>query len=166
MSKSKSTAPKNFLRSYGPMIILIVSVLNQLDLNYLNLNFSFNFAYIFIFYWSLKKPEHLPFGFIFICGIFNDVVTSFPIGLSSLNYLIICVVATYIRNITLRPIFINDWLLFLVTILLVNSINFLVLEIFMNIDINFNVYITNLGFTFLFYPAFYGLFKSLIKFLY
>ena len=105
-------------------------------------------------------------SFIFICGIFNDVVTSFPIGLSSLNYLLICVVATYIRNITLRPIFINDWLFFLVTILLVNSINFLVLEIVMNIDINFNVYITNLGFTFLFYPAFYGLFKSLIKFLY
>ncbi len=39
----------------GPIILLIVSVLNEFDFNYLNLKyFSFNFPFILIYYWSLK----------------------------------------------------------------------------------------------------------------
>lgn len=155
------------LKIYLPMIILIISVLNEIDLNYSKIeNFSFNFAYIFIFYWTLKKPELLPFGFIFICGMFNDVVVNLPIGLSSLGYLVICVVTSYLRNITLRPNFINDWLFFLITIMLVNSINFLVLEIIMSTEFDLINYLLNLGFTFLFYPLFFIILNNLIKYFY
>ena len=39
----------------GPIILLIVSVLNEFDFNYLNLKyFSFNFPFILIYFWSLK----------------------------------------------------------------------------------------------------------------
>ena len=61
------------------------------DFNYLGLKyFSFNFSYILIFYYSLKKSESLGYTYIFIAGLFNDVVVGTPIGLSSLMYLILC----------------------------------------------------------------------------
>ena len=91
-----------------------ISVLNEFDFNYLELKyFSFNFPFILIFYWSLKKAESLGYGFIFIAGLINDVVVGFPMGISSLAYLIICGFAAYFRNITLNPSLLKDWFFFL-----------------------------------------------------
>ena len=59
---------------------------------------------------ELKKSESLGYIYIFIAGLFNDVVTGTPIGLSSLMYLILCVAASYLRNITLRPSLVKDQL--------------------------------------------------------
>ena len=60
----------------GPIILLIISVLNEFDFNYLNLKyFSFNFPFILIYYWSLKRSGSLGYGLIFLSGLFNDVVT-------------------------------------------------------------------------------------------
>ena len=115
---------KKFL-SLVPVGLLFFSVLNEFDFNYPGIeNFSFNFTYILIFYWSLKRIETLGYGFIFIAGMFNDAVLGFPIGISSLTYLIICGFAAYLRNITLRPSLTKDWLYFLFTILVANSINY------------------------------------------
>jgi len=101
------------------------------------INFSFNFPFILIFYWSLKRIETLGYGFIFIAGMFNDAVLGFPIGISSLTYLIICGFAAYLRNITLRPSLTKDWLYFLFTILVANSINYFLLILFFSIEINY-----------------------------
>ena len=111
------------LLKQAPIILLFISVLNEFDFNYLELKyFSFNFPFILIFYWSLKKEDSLGYGLIFIAGLINDVVVGFPIGVSSLGYLLICGFAAYLRNITLRPSVLKDWLFFLVTILVVNSL--------------------------------------------
>ena len=132
MSVQTKITFRNKLLSSAPLILLYVSVLNEFDFNYLNYKyFSFNFPFILIYYWSLKRSESLGYGFIFIAGLFNDVVVGFPIGLSSLTYLIICGFAAYLRNITLRPNTFNDWLFFLLTILVATSINyFLLISIF------------------------------------
>jgi len=92
-------------------------------------------------------------------------VTSLPIGLSSFNYLLICGVTAYLRNITLRPNFINDWMFFLITILILNSINYLILQIFFDMEISQINYIINLGFTVIFFPLFFYIFKNLQKIL-
>ena len=98
---------------YLPIILLFISVLNEFDFNYMNFKyFSFNFPYILIFYWSLKKPDYLGYGLIFISGLFNDVVVGTPIGLSSFSYLLICGFAAYLRYITLRPSLTKDWIFF------------------------------------------------------
>ena len=105
----------------GPIILLIVSVLNEFDFNYLNLKyFSFNFPFILIYYWSLKRSGSLGYGLIFLSGLFNDIVTGLPIGVSSLAYLLICGFSAYLRNITLRPSAIKDWFFFGFTILGLN----------------------------------------------
>ena len=67
---------------YMPIILLLISVLNEFDLNYSGFEyFSFNFSFILIYYWSLKKNENFGYGFIFIAGLINDVVTGFPMGI-------------------------------------------------------------------------------------
>ena len=69
---------KNLIRkilSNIPILLLFISVLNDFDFNHLGLKyFSFIFSYILIFYYSLKKSESLGYIYIFIAGLFNDVV--------------------------------------------------------------------------------------------
>ncbi len=142
------------LKSF-PIILLFVSVLNELDLNYLNFKyFSFNFPFILVFYFSLKKSDSLGYGFIFIAGLFNDAVNGLPIGLSSLSYLLVCGFAAYLRNITLRPDLIKDWLFFLMTICVTNSLIYFLIVVFFKVNLNYLDYIFNILFTFLFYIIF------------
>ena len=147
---------------YLPLFFLFLSVLNEIDFNYLKIEyFSFNFVYILIFYWTLKNPRYLSYVSIFLAGIVNDVVVGIPIGLSSFCYLLICAVTAYLRNITITPNLINDWISFLFTILLVNSIQVISLDIIFSIEINYLRYLINSGFTFILYPAFLFLFNIL-----
>jgi rod shape-determining protein MreD len=153
-SKFKNTVGNTFLL-YLPLMLLFISVFNEFDFNYLNYRyFSFNFPFILIFYWSLKRIETLGYGFIFVAGMFNDSVLGFPIGISSLTYLIICGFAAYLRNITLRPSLAKDWLYFLFTILVANSINYFLLVLFFSVEINYYEILGNIIFTFLFYYIF------------
>ena len=153
---------KNFIRktiSQIPLILLFISVLNNYDFNYLGLKyFSFNFSYILIFYYSLKKNESLGYTYIFIAGLFNDVVVGTPIGLSSLMYLILCGAAAYLRNITLRASLIKDCIFFLITILILNSLLYIVLNFIFNYELNYFDQIINIMYTFLLYFLFSNLF--------
>ena len=149
---------------YFPTLILFLSALNEIDLNYLAIEyFSFNFAHVLIFYWTLKNPYYLSYGSIFIAGLINDVVIGIPIGISSFCYLLICTVTAYLRNITLTPNFINDWLSLLFTILLINSIQVMSLDLIFSIEVNYMKYFINSGFTFILYPLFLFIFNTLEK---
>ena len=147
----------NNLLKLLPLIILFLSVLNEMDLNYLKI-FSLNFPFILIFYWSLRKTELIGYGYIFLAGLINDVVTGFPIGISSFNYLLICGFAAYLRTITLRPSLIKDWFFFLFTLLVVNSLSYSVLNLIFDIDLNYKNLFFNIFFTFIFYIIFANLF--------
>ena len=157
MSEFKKRSIVNNLLRLAPLIILYISVLNEIDLNYLKI-FSLNFPFILIYYWSLRKSESLGYGYIFVAGLINDVVTGFPIGISSFNYLLICGFAAYLRNITLRPNLIKDWFFFLFTILVVNSLTYSVLNILFSVDLNNNNLFINIFFTFIFYIVFANIF--------
>ncbi|MDC1338019.1 rod shape-determining protein MreD [Pelagibacteraceae bacterium] len=149
-----------------PILLLFISVLNNFDFNHLGMKyFSFNFSYILIFYYSLKKSESLGYSYIFIAGLFNDVVTGTPIGLSSLIYLILCVAASYLRNITLRPSLIKDCIFFLITILIINSLLFVALNFIFNYELNYFDQIINITYTFLFYFLFSNFFDFFEKYL-
>ena len=164
MSSLEKNSILKSIKFYIPTLILLFSVLNEFDLNYLDIEyFSFNFVYILIFYWTLKNPLHLSYGIIFLAGIVNDVVIGTPMGLSSFCYLLICTITAYIRNITLSPNFINDWVALLFTLLLVNSIEVICLDLIFSINVNYTKYFVNTGFTFLFYPIFLIIFNKLEK---
>ena len=150
----------NKLLELGPIFLLYISVLNEFDFNYLQLTyFSFNFPFILIFYWSLKKPEHLGYGLIFFAGVINDVVIGFPIGMSSFSYLLICGFAAYLRNITLRPSILKDWMFFLFTVLAVSSLSYSALVLFFQFKLNYLDIIINIIFTFFLYVIIANIFE-------
>ena len=147
------------LYRYIPLILLFISVLNEFDFNNLGMKyFSFNFSYILIFYYSLKRSESLGYIYIFTAGLFNDVVIGTPIGLSSLMYLILCVAASYIRNITLRPSLIKDCIFFLITILIINSLLSIILNFIFDFKLDYYEQLINIIWTFLLYFLFSNLF--------
>ena len=156
---------KTQLNNFFPVILLFFSVLNEFDFNNLGLKyFSFNFSYILIFYYSLKGGENLGLVSIFLAGLFNDVITGLPMGISSLNYLLLSGAATYLRNITLSPSLLKDWLFFLVTLLCLNSISFIILNFFFSFEISYFDEIINVIFTFLLYYIFSFIFNFIRKF--
>ena len=162
MSSLNKSSFSKILFSYFPTLILFLSVFNEHDFNYLKIEyFSFNFVYILIFYWTLRSPKQLGYISIFLAGIINDVIIGLPIGISSLCYLLICSVTAYIRNITLIYNFMNDWIAILITLLLINSIQILILDFIFNHNPDYLSYLINSGFTFLIYPLFYLIFNYL-----
>ena len=147
-----------------PILVLFISVFNEFDLNYLNIDyFSFNFPFILIFYFALKAYQKFDYFLVFLAGLFNDAVVGLPLGISSLSYILICIFATYLRNITISPNLIKDWFYFLFIISLINSINFTVLFLFFSYELDITLFIVNNFFTFLFYIIFSIFFKRYLK---
>ena len=147
-----------------PILALFISVFNEFDLNYLNIDyFSFNFPFILIFYFALKAYQRFDYFLVFLAGLFNDTVVGLPLGISSMSYILICIFATYLRNITISPNLIKDWFYFLFIISLINSFNFSVLFLFFSYELDITLFIVNNFFTFLFYIIFSIFFKRYLK---
>ena len=152
------------LYTWLPIIILYISVFNEFDFNYLNIEyFSFNFPFILIFYFSLKEYYLFDSFLVFLAGLVNDTVVGLPLGMSSLSYVLICIFASYLRNITIRPHLIKDWFYFLFLISLINSINYSILFLFFSYELNITYYLVNNFFTFLFYVFFTLIFNRYLR---
>ena len=71
--------------------------------------------------------------------------------ISSVAYLFICGSAAYFRNITLNTRLFKDWMFFLATILVVNTMFYSIFVLFFSFRFNYHDLIVNLIFTFLIY---------------
>ena len=162
---SKSNLKKlyhNFIHAF-PILFLFFLAFTGFDLSFFLFenNYSFNFIYLVIFYWVLKKPDRLGYGLIFLIGIINDVVQNFPIGISSINYLLLCAIAAFIRTRTLMPSLLYDWVFFLIAILIVTSVNFMVLTTIFDYPIKYGTLMFSSFITFLIYPVLSKLFDQI-----
>jgi len=147
-----------------PILFLYLSVLNEFDLNYINLDyFSFNFPFLLIFYFTLKEYSRFDFLLVFIAGLINDTVIGLPLGISSFSYILVCIFAAYLRNITIRPNLIKDWFYFLFVISLINSINYSVLFFFFSFELDIMFYVINNLLTFLLYIPISLFFDNYLK---
>ena len=90
--------------------------------------------------------------FIFLAGILNDVIQDNPLGISSIEYLSICVITGFVRRRIILQNLIYDWVFFLISILIVGSINYIILVYIFNIPIIYNSLLLGLFATFLLYP--------------
>jgi len=121
--------------------------------------FSFNLQFIIIYYWILRDPDILGYGFVFLCGLINDVVLSLPLATSAMSYLFVSLVAAYVRNATVRTSLFTDWFTFVVAIGIGNFLYFYLMNNFAEANIEYTTIFYNSLFTFIFYPVFWGLFE-------
>ena len=147
-----------------PLILLFVLAFTGFDLSFFLFgnNYYFNFIYAVIFYWVLKKPDRLGYGLIFLAGIINDVVQNFPIGISSINYLLLCSIAAFLRTRTLMPNLLYDWIFYLIAILIISSVNFITLTLIFEYPIKYGTLMFSAFITFLIYPILSKLFDRII----
>lgn len=151
----------NKLINLGPIILLYYLSISELD-SYFEDFFeilSFNIQLIIIYFWSLKKPELLGNGHIFFAGIINDVVMGLPLGISSLTYLIVSFVATYVKNMTVNTSITSDWFTFLIAIFFSNLIFLILLINFTQISLSITEISYNTFFTLIFFPFFWLIFN-------
>ena len=155
----KTTITRKII-NLGPLLLLYYLSISEVDTqfeNYFEI-LSFNIQLIIIYFWSLKRPEVLGNGHVFFTGIINDVVMGIPMGLSSLCYLVISLVATYVKNMTVNTRITTDWFTFFVAIFLSNTILFILLSNFSEIAVNLTEISYNTFFTLIFFPFFWILF--------
>ena len=101
-----------------PLITLYYLSISEIDTHFSNMFeiLSFNLQIIIIYYWMLKNSSVLGNGHIFFAGIINDVVMGLPLGISSISYLTVSFVASYIRQVTVNMSLFTDWFTFILAI--------------------------------------------------
>ena len=149
------------LINLGPVILLYYLSISEIDTyfeNYFEI-LSFNIQLIIIYFWSLKRPEVIGNGNIFFAGLINDTVMGIPLGLSSLSYLIVSLVATYIKNMTVNTSITTDWFTFLIAICFSNLTVLILLNNFSDLSVSFIEMSYNTFFSLIFYPFFWFFFN-------
>ncbi len=148
------------LINLGPIILLYYLSVSEIDTYFENFFeiLSFNIQLIIIYFWVSKRPEVLGSGHIFFAGLINDVVVGFPLGLSSLCYLVVSFVALYVKNMTVNTRITTDWFTFFIAIFFSNVILFILLTNFSEISVSVTEVSYNTFFTLLFFPFFWFLF--------
>ena len=146
--------------NFGPLALLYYLSISELDTyfeNYFEI-LSFNIQLIIIYFWSLKRPEVLGNGHVFFAGIINDVVVGLPLGMSSLSYLVVSLVSTYVKNMTVNTSITTDWFTFFIAIFFSNLTFLILMNNFSNIEISLLDMSYNTFFTLIFFPFFWFIF--------
>jgi rod shape-determining protein MreD len=145
----------------GPLILLYYLSISDVDANLENFLeiFSINLQIIIIYFWMIKRPSLMGTGHIFVAGLINDVVMGFPLGISSLSYLVVSFVGNYVRNKSVNTTLASDWVTFLIALLLSNLLFFSLINNFSDLVIPFSIIGYNTFFTFFLFPIFWFLFN-------
>ena len=155
------TSLLNKIYNTGPLILLYYLCISEVDTNLEKVFeiFTLNFQIILIYFWVLKRPELMANGHIFLAGLINDVVMGFPLGISSLSYLIIIFVGTYVRNKSVNTTIASDWFTFLMAMIFSNLLFFSLLNNFSDLQISYSKIGYNMFFTLFMFPIFWFLFN-------
>ena len=151
----------NKIFNAGPLILLYYLSISEVDTNLEKMFeiFTFNLPIIIIYFWILKKPSIMSTGHIFVAGLINDVVMGFPLGISSLSYLVVCFFSNYVRNKSVNTTIASDWFTFFLALLFANTIFFSLLNNFSDIAISgYNTFFTL--FLFPIFWLFFSLYQS------
>jgi rod shape-determining protein MreD len=152
----------NKLFNSGPLILLYFLSISEVDTNLEKVFeiFTFNLPIIIIYFWILKKPSVMGTGHIFFAGLINDVVMGFPLGISSLSFLVVCFFSNYVRNKSVNTTIASDWFTFFIALLFANLLFFSLLINFSNITISYVKIGYNSFFTLFLFPILWLLFTA------
>ena len=151
----------NKLFAAGPLILLYYLSISELDTNLERIFeiFSLNLQIIIIYFWIIKRPSLMGTGHIFSAGLINDVVMGFPLGISSLSYLLVCFVGNYVRNKSVNTTIASDWVTFFMAMVFSNILFFSLLNNFSDLSFSISKIGYNMFFTFFMFPIFWLLFN-------
>ena len=145
----------------GPLILLYYLSISEIDTNLEKVFeiFTFNLPIIIIYFWILKRPNVMGTGHIFVAGLINDVVMGFPLGISSLTYLVVCFFSNYVRNKSVNTTIASDWFTFFIALIFANLLFFLLVNNFSDVSISYTKIGYNTFFTLFLFPILWLIFS-------
>jgi len=151
----------NKIFNAGPLLLLYYLSISEVDTNLEKIFeiFTFNLPIIIIYFWILKRPVIMGTGHIFLAGLINDVVMGYPLGISSLSYLVVCFFSNYVRNKSVNTTIASDWFTFLIALVFANLLFFSLLNSFSDITISYDKIGYNTFFTIFLFPIMWLLFS-------
>ena len=151
----------NKIFNAGPLFLLYYLSITEIDTNLEKVFeiFTFNLPIIIIYFWILKRPSVMGTGHIFVAGLINDVVMGFPLGISSLSYLVICFFSNYVRNKSVNTTIASDWFTFFIALIFANLLFFSLLNNFSDMIISYSKIGYNTFFTLFLFPIFWLIFS-------
>ena len=151
----------NKIYNSGPLVLLYYLCISEIDTNLERTFdiFSLNFQIILIYFWVLKRPDLMANGHIFLVGLINDVVMGFPLGISSLSYLVIIFFGTYVRNKSVNTTIASDWFTFFMAMIFSNLLFFSLLNNFSDLSFGISKIGYNMFFTLFTFPIFWLIFN-------
>ncbi len=151
----------NKIYNSGPLILLYYLCISEVDTNLEKIFdiFTLNFQIILIYFWVLKRPDLMANGHIFLAGLINDVVMGFPLGISSLSYLVIIFFGTYVRNKSVNTTIASDWFTFFMAMIFSNLLFFSLLNNFSDLSFGISKIGYNMFFTLFTFPIFWLIFN-------
>ena len=151
----------NKIYNSGPLILLYYLCISEVDTNLEKIFdiFTLNFQIILIYFWVLKRPDLMANGHIFLAGLINDVVMGFPLGISSLSYLVIIFFGTYVRNKSVNTTIASDWFTFFMAMIFSNLLFFSLLNNFSDLSFGISKIGYNMFFTLFMFPIFWLIFN-------
>ena len=151
----------NKIFNAGPLILLYYLSISEIDTNLEKVFeiFTFNLPIIIIYFWILKRPSVLGTGHIFVAGLINDVVMGYPLGISSLSYLVVCFFSNYVRNKSVNTTIASDWFTFFIALVFANLLFFLLINNFSDLTISYAKISYNTFFTLFLFPILWLLFS-------
>ena len=149
------------LFALGPIFLLYYLSISEVDTNLEKIFeiFSFNLQIIIIYFWIIKRPNLMSPGHIFVAGLINDVVMGFPLGISSLSYLLVYFVGNYVRNKSVNTTIASDWFTFFIALMFSNLLFFSLINNFTEFNISYSKIGYNTFFTLFMFPIFWLLFN-------
>lgn len=118
-----------------------------------------------IYYWCIYRPELLPNWFVFVVGIFKDILTGVPIGINALANLIMRSITRYKRDSYVKHPFIVVWQGFALFLSITIFSKWVVFSIINNEFVNIKYVMVQLFITIIIYPLFHLLFSSVYSIL-
>tara|TARA_B110001452_G_C15201199_1_gene416864 strand:- start:212 stop:724 length:513 start_codon:yes stop_codon:yes gene_type:complete len=151
----------NKIYNAGPLILLYYLSISEIDTNLEKFFeiFTFNLPIIIIYFWILKRPSVMGTGHIFVSGLINDVIMGFPLGISSLSYLVVCFFSNYVRNKSVNTTIASDWLTFFIALIFANLLFFSLLNNFSDVAISYSKISYNTFFTLFLFPIMWLIFS-------
>ena len=151
----------NKIFNAGPLFLLYYLSITEIDTNLEKVFeiFTFNLPIIIIYFWILKRPSIIGTGHIFVSGLINDVVMGFPLGISSLSYLVVCFFSNYVRNKSVNTTIASDWFTFFIALIFANLLFFSLLNNFSDMIISYSKIGYNSFFTLFLFPIFWLIFS-------
>lgn len=115
-------------------LILTLILLSHIPLPHLILPAKPSLVLITIFYFSIIEQTRLPIPVLFVLGLFEDFLSFNMVGISSLSYVMVAMIASSNRRTLFKQKFLVIWFAFIITILLAKIMGIIAINIYSQMD--------------------------------